>query len=82
MNTLGSPATDRSNEAGRPQQPGRPVRMVVALPSLLDTRRIRHSALPQTQHRHVRIGVCLASLPRNKPNLKIEGGAGPTLTNY
>jgi len=36
MNTLGSWATDRSSGAGRPQWPGRRVRMVVApLSSLL-----------------------------------------------
>src|SRR5438132_9947975 len=74
MNTLGSPATDRSIEAGRPQWPGRPVRMVVAPVLPLNTRRIRHSALPS---RHVRIGVCLESFIRNKPNLKSEGGGRP-----
>jgi len=74
MNTLGSRATDRSNEAGRPQWPGRPVRMVVALPSLL---RVASDTVHCRKSRHVRIGVCLASLQRNKPKLKTEGGARP-----
>jgi hypothetical protein len=67
MNTLGSRVTDRSNEAGRPQWPGCPVRMVVTLPSLLI--RVASDTVHCRKSRHVRIGVCLASLPRNKPNL-------------
>jgi len=47
MNTLDSWATDRSSAAGRPRGPGRRVRMVVVPVLPLDTRRIRHSALPQ-----------------------------------
>jgi hypothetical protein len=59
MNTLGSLATDRSIEAGRRHWPGRPVRMVVALPSLLI--RVASDTVHCRKSRHVRIGVCLAS---------------------
>ena len=67
MNTLGSYATDRSYEAGRPQWLGRRVRMVVALPSLLDTRRIRHIALPQLPACADR-SLSRILRKRNKPN--------------
>jgi hypothetical protein len=79
MNTLGSRVTDRSNEAGRPQWPGCPVRMVVTLPSLLI--RVASDTVHCRKSRHVRIGVCLASLPRNKPNLKPREELPRSLTN-
>jgi hypothetical protein len=80
MNTLGSWATDRSNEAGRLQGPGRRVRMVVAPVLSLDTRRIRHSALP-------RQWACAdRSLSRilfkGISRTQTEGGDRPKLTNY
>ena len=79
MNTLGSRVTDRSNEAGRPQWPGCSVRMVVTLPSLLI--RVASDTVHCRKSRHVRIGVCLASLPRSKPNLKPREVLAPSLTN-
>ena len=79
MNTLGSRVTDRSNEAGRPQWPGCPVRMVVTLPSLLI--RVASDTVHCRKSRHVRIGVCLASLPSNKPNFKPREELARSLTN-
>jgi hypothetical protein len=79
MNTLGSRVTDRSNEAGRPQWPGCPVRMVVTVPSLLI--RVASDTVHCRRSRHVRIGVCLASLPRNKPNLKPREELARSLSN-
>ena len=80
MNTLDSWATDRSSAAGRPQEPGRRVRMVVAPVLSLDTRRIRHSALPQQW-------ACAdRSLSRilfkGISRTQTEGGDRPKLTNY
>ena len=49
MNTLGSWAVDRSYGAGRALKSDRRVRMVIAPVLPLDTRRIRHIALPQCQ---------------------------------
>ena len=68
MNTLGSWAIDRSYAAGRPLASDRRVRMVIAPVLPLDTRRIRHIALPQQS-------ACAdRSLSRifqkNKPNYK------------
>src|SRR5436190_15443636 len=81
MNTLGSWATDRSSGAGRPPRPGRRVRMVVApLSSLLI--RVELDTVHCPISGHVRIGVCLASCLRNKPDSKSREELTRSLTNY
>ena len=80
MNALGSWAIDRSYGAGRPLWSGRRVRMVVAPVLSLD--RVALDTLHCFNHEHVRIGACLASCERNKPNSKLERGDRPKLTNY
>jgi hypothetical protein len=81
MNTLGSWTTDRRNGAGRPHWPGRRVRMVGAPLSFLLIR-VELDTVHCPKSGHVRIGVCLASCFRNKPDSKPREELTRSLTNY